>query len=71
MRRMIVTAFISPFEHFATSTGMECEQFDGKGSDTLYGFAHGVGDVVQLEVEKDLISVVSNLADEVGPVCGE
>ncbi len=37
----------------------------------MYGFGHGVGDVVQLEVEKDLISAVGNLADEVWPVCGE
>ena len=45
---MIVTAFVSPLKHFATATGMECEQFDGKGGDALYGFGHGVGDVVQL-----------------------
>ena len=68
---VIVAAFVSPLEHFATATGMECEQLDGKGGDTLYGFGHGVGDVVQLEVEKDLISAVGNLADEVWPVCGE
>lgn len=71
MGRVLGACFFGPADHFGAAGCVEGEHFDGERGDALDGFGDGVGDVVQFEIEKDAMTAVGDLADEVGPVGGE
>ena len=63
--------FHGPLHHLAASAGMQREHFDWKWGDRFDGLGDGVGDVVELEVEKYVEAELGNFADAVGAAGGE
>lgn len=70
-RGVLGAGLFGPAYHLRAACCVEGEHFDGEGGDALDGLGHGVGDVVELEIEEDAVSAVGDLTDEVGAVGGE
>ena len=71
MRGVLLLGLDRPLHHFAPAGSVESEHPDRQAGDGLDGLRDGVGDVVQLEVEKNLEAQTGNFLHAVGPAGGE
>lgn len=71
IRFVLLLGFDGPLHHLASATGVQREHANGKLGAGLDGLGDGVGNIVELEVEKDIETQIGDLTDGVRAASGE
>ena len=68
---MLLLSFHSPLHHLAPAAGVQCKHSDRKPGAGFDGFRDRVGNIVQLEIEKDPETQSGYFPHAIGPARGE
>ena len=68
---MLLLSFHGPLHHLAPAAGVQRKHSDGQPGAGLDRFRHRVGNIVQLEIEKNAESQTGDFPHAIGPAGGE